>query len=186
MSPQPELIFALDEEIGHPDLFTGRKKELAYFLDWCKGVENKLSQSTAILARRKRGKTALIQRLYNILWTANNPKAIPFFFRPAEINTPLLAFSSIFYSSLILQYFAFKLRNPTLVDTTSSIQRLKVLAENDPIISRDIETFENIYQSDDAVKTWEYVRHAGHRISQLKDERIIQIIDEFQYLDEYI
>ena len=28
------MDYALEERIGHPDLFTGRKEELAYFLKW--------------------------------------------------------------------------------------------------------------------------------------------------------
>ncbi|MCP4753751.1 MAG: hypothetical protein GY866_22940, partial [Proteobacteria bacterium] len=35
-------------------------------------------------------------------------------------------------------------------------------------------------------EAWEFARGAGHRISGIKDQRIIQIIDEFQYLDKYI
>ncbi|MCP4753752.1 MAG: hypothetical protein GY866_22945, partial [Proteobacteria bacterium] len=33
---------------------------------------------------------------------------------------------------------------------------------------------------------WEFARGAGHRISGIKDQRIVQIIDEFQYLNKYI
>ncbi len=70
----------LTEKIGNPELFTGRRDELKFFLDWCEGVKGQFSKSTAILSRRKTGKTALLQRLYNILFDRNDPQLIPFYF----------------------------------------------------------------------------------------------------------
>ncbi|MCP5107022.1 MAG: hypothetical protein GY950_26795 [bacterium] len=71
------MDYALEERIGNPDLFTGRKEELAYFLKWIKGIEERKSQSTALLARRKMGKTALMERLFNITFALNG-HVIPF------------------------------------------------------------------------------------------------------------
>ncbi|MDJ0837126.1 MAG: hypothetical protein QNK37_11460, partial [Acidobacteriota bacterium] len=58
---------ALREEIGMPELFTGRHEDLTYFLNWAAEAKRMLSQSHVILARKRRGKTALVQRLFNIL-----------------------------------------------------------------------------------------------------------------------
>ena len=71
-----DLTFALGEEIGNPELFTGRREELAYLLDWTAMVKNSLGDSQVILARRRRGKTSLVQRYYNILYTRNDPKPV--------------------------------------------------------------------------------------------------------------
>ncbi|HRW92266.1 MAG TPA: hypothetical protein P5560_04860, partial [Thermotogota bacterium] len=55
--------------IGNTDLFVGRKKEFDYFLgDWYDYLQKNFAMSQALLARRKKGKTALLQRLFNILW----------------------------------------------------------------------------------------------------------------------
>ncbi len=56
----------LEEKIGNPELFTGRKRELTFYLNWIERIKQKSSQSSAILSRRKTGKTALLQRLYNL------------------------------------------------------------------------------------------------------------------------
>ena len=56
------------ERIGKPELFSGRKKELAYFLKWIDGINGEKSQSTALLARRKMSKTALMERLFKKFW----------------------------------------------------------------------------------------------------------------------
>ncbi|MCP4149640.1 MAG: hypothetical protein GY757_17980, partial [bacterium] len=66
------MDYALEERIGHPDLFTGRKEELPYFLKWINDIKDRKSQSSVILARRKMGKTALMQRLFNITFYKND------------------------------------------------------------------------------------------------------------------
>ncbi len=60
------MDYALKERIGKPELFTGRKEELSYFLKWITDIKEEKSMSTAILARRKMGKTALLERFLNI------------------------------------------------------------------------------------------------------------------------
>ena len=62
----------LKEKIGKPELFSGRKKELVLFQNWIEGIPREISRSYAILSRRKTGKTALMQRLYNVTYEQNN------------------------------------------------------------------------------------------------------------------
>jgi len=57
-----DMDYALEERIGNPDLFTGRKEELGYFLKWIDDIKERKSQSTALLARRKMGKTAIMKK----------------------------------------------------------------------------------------------------------------------------
>jgi len=59
-------MYYLKEKIGKPELFVGRKKEFADIQEWIDGIEDELSMSLAILARRKTGKTAFLQRVYNL------------------------------------------------------------------------------------------------------------------------
>ena len=42
------MDYALKERIGKPELFTGRKEELAYFLKWINDIKEEKSQSTAL------------------------------------------------------------------------------------------------------------------------------------------
>ncbi len=79
-----DLTYALAEEIGDPDLFVGRKSELARLMKWAEGTKRRISKSTGILSRRKKGKTALLQRFFNILYTGNDPQLIPFYYRIPE------------------------------------------------------------------------------------------------------
>lgn len=66
------MDYALKERIGKPELFTGRKEELSFFLKWINDIKDEKSMSTAILARRKMGKTAILERLFNIIFSNNN------------------------------------------------------------------------------------------------------------------
>ncbi|KPA09252.1 hypothetical protein MHK_010545 [Candidatus Magnetomorum sp. HK-1] len=69
----------LQEKIGNPALFTGRKRELYNLLHWVDGIKTETSKSKAIISRRKTGKSAVMQRLFNILF-AQNDQVIPFYF----------------------------------------------------------------------------------------------------------
>jgi hypothetical protein len=45
------MDYALKERIGKPELFTGRKEELTYFLKWIADIKEEKSQSTVMPAR---------------------------------------------------------------------------------------------------------------------------------------
>jgi len=185
MTRMPDLIYALTEEIGDPDLFVGRKAELARLMDWAAGVKRRLSKSTGILSRRKMGKTALLQRFFNILYTRNDPQLIPFYVRIHEEPIRRFDFAVSFYRRLLTQYFAFTTRTPEMVKKPLPFAELKELARDDRHVADDIRVMEDIVENFPA-EAWQYAREAGDRISALNDVRIIQILDEFQYLDKWI
>jgi hypothetical protein len=105
------MNYALKERIGKPELFTGRKEELAYFLKWINDIKQEKSQSTAILARRKMGKTALMERLFNITFYRNDG-VIPFYYEIKEVKMWVVDFCQDFFLTFIYQYIAFKTRKP--------------------------------------------------------------------------
>lgn len=111
---------------------------------------------------------------------------IPFYFRIEEGNMTLLDYSSQFYRSLVGQYLAFKKRKPELMHMYHDFRTLLDFAAGDQIIEHDIRYMRQVVESKSSGEAWQYARMAGHRISSLKDERIIQILDEFQYLNAYI
>ena len=78
LSVQDSMQYPLIEQIGDPYLFVGREREFRNFGKWIEKIPRQLSKSRVILARRKSGKTAFVQRLFNQLWSANGD-VIPFF-----------------------------------------------------------------------------------------------------------
>ncbi|MBT3387874.1 MAG: hypothetical protein HN417_08075, partial [Desulfobacula sp.] len=90
------MQYPLEEKIGNPDLLVGREQEFANFDKWISNMPKKLSKSWAILGRRKSGKTAFVQRLFNKLWSENG-QMIPFY-----ISIPD---KPIWYASLAVNYY---------------------------------------------------------------------------------
>ncbi len=180
-----DLDYALAEEIGDPELFVGRKKEMARLLKWAAGTKRRISKSMGILSRRKKGKTALLQRFFNILYTRNDPQLIPFYYRVHEEHLPKPAFAKMFYRRLLSQYFGFTTRAPELIDQVLSFNELRELAKGDRHVEADLRRMGEIMENSPD-EAWVYAREAGHRISALNNVRIIQILDEFQYLNRWI
>ncbi len=180
-----QIIFALGEEIGDPELFVGRKKEMARLMKWAEGTKRRISGSIGILARRKKGKTALLQRFFNLLYTRHDPQLIPFYYRVYETRLTRQDFAVQFYCALLSQYFAFTTRTPELVARPLSLDGLEDLAKDDPQVAADIVAMREVLENTPGW-TWPHAQGAGHRISQLNGVRIIQILDEFQYLNKWI
>ncbi|MCP4594710.1 MAG: hypothetical protein GY842_28590 [bacterium] len=132
------LTCVLSEGIGNPDLFVGRKEEMEQLLKWADGTKRRISRSMTILSRRKMGKTALLQRFFNVLYTRNDPQLIPFYFRiPAESHAKT-AFAQLLYHRMLTQYFAFTTRTPELVEQVLTFSELKELAVKDPHVADDV------------------------------------------------
>jgi len=98
-----------------------------------------------ILARRKKGKTALLQRF--------------FYYRIPEERITKTLFAESFYRRLLTQYFAFTTRTPEWTDRVHPLAKLKDLAANDEPVAVDIEAMEDI---PDRVpgQAWSYAREA--------------------------
>ena len=177
--------YPLAEEIGDPDLFVGREKEMTHLLKWADGTKRRHSKSMGILSRRKKGKTALLQRFFNILYTRNDPQLIPLYYRIPEKRQPQLDFSRMFYRRQLSQYFAFTTRTPVWVNQLLSFDELRDLASGDRHVADDLRRMEDILENAPG-EAWEYARDAAHRISVARDVRILQILDEFQYMNKYV
>ncbi len=119
--------YPLAEEIGDPDLFVGREEEMTRLLDWAAGTKRRISKSMGILSRRKKGKTALLQRFFNILYLRNDPQLIPFYYWIPEILQTRSDFTGAFYRRILTQYFACTTRKPEWVGTLFTI--LQILDE---------------------------------------------------------
>ena len=103
------MDYAKEERIGNPALFTGRKEELAYFLKWINDIKERKSMSTAIMARRKMGKTAILERLFNVTFYKND-RVIPFYYEIKEVKMWIVDFCVDFFLTFIYHYIAFKSR----------------------------------------------------------------------------
>ena len=179
----------LEERIGNPDLFTGRKKELAYFLRWIDRTKEKISQSTAILSRRKTGKTALLQRLFNITFEKND-RVIPFYFEIREADQWLGDFATEFFLSFVYQYMAFRTRKPEYLDPSNmgTLGDASATAgkEGFRYLQRLMEKNEPLLREENADRFWNVVREVPRMTVQHYGGFAVQMIDEFQFINRFI
>ncbi|MCP4215249.1 MAG: hypothetical protein GY765_11355 [bacterium] len=180
------MNYALKERIGKPELFTGRKEELATFLKWINDIKDEKSQSTALLARRKTGKTAIMERLFNLTYAKNNG-VIPFYYEIKEKEFYIIDFCIDFGMTFIYQYIAFKSRNAIYLDPygKGDFGRAKQIALKEGLdhLVELIGEMEYQVQNDRSDLLWETVREAPKRIAARQNEYILQMIDEFQFLN---
>ncbi len=176
----------LKEKIGNQKLFTGRQKELSSLLKWVDGIKPELSKSAAILSRRKTGKSALFQRLYNIIFDKNDG-VIPFYFEIKESDQWIVDFSKDFFLTFLSQYIAFKTRNKDhmSLDSLKKIREVCKKHEFHFLIDR-IEIFQERIEEESIDLMWDLARDAPRKIAEHYDERVVQMIDEFQYINRLI
>ncbi len=183
------MDYALEERIGNPDLFTGRKEELAYFLKWINDIKERKSQSTALMARRKMGKTAILERLFNITFYKNDG-VIPFYYEIKERKIWIVDFCFDFFLTFIYQYIAFKSRKTNYLGKhkRKSLNEAKQAAINEGMdyLTGFIEDVEYTARHDHVDLLWETVREAPKIIAASENEFIVQMIDEFQFLNAMI
>jgi len=183
------MEYSLEERIGNPDLFIGRKEELAYYLKWIDGIKERKSQSTAILARRKMGKTAMMERLFNIVFFRND-NVIPFYYEIKETKIWVVDFCIHFFMTFIYQYIAFKSRKTDYLRAVdkSDFNKVKAAAQKEGLdyLIGFIEGVENAVNRDYVGILWEQVREAPKHIAFMQKEFIVQMIDEFQFINAMI
>ncbi|MCP4152743.1 MAG: hypothetical protein GY757_33730 [bacterium] len=183
------MDYALKERIGKPDLFVGRKKELTYFLKWIDDIKQEKSQSTAILARRKMGKTAIMERLFNITFYKNDG-VIPFYYEIKEKDMWVGDFCVDFILTFINQYIAFKTRKPHYLRSLGNVNLEKVkqtaINEGFDFLVDLIEVVDSYYRDESVDLLWETVRIAPHRVAAGGKGFVVQLIDEFQFLNARI
>ncbi|RLC11107.1 MAG: hypothetical protein DRI57_19400 [Deltaproteobacteria bacterium] len=179
----------LEERIGEPDLFTGRKKELAFFLRWIDRIQRRISQSTAILSRRKTGKTALMERLYNLTFQQNG-RVVPFYFEIRETDQWLGDFCEEFFFTFLYQFMAFVTRKQEYLDTAriGSYGEALKNAEREGLdylcdLLRKAEIFAAEEKTD---HLWNMVRDAPRMTALHYNLFVVQMIDEFQFINRFI
>jgi len=176
------------ERIGDPDLFTGRSKELRYFLNWIDDIQKEISQSTAILSRRKTGKSVLVERLYNLAFEKNS-KVVPFYFEIRETDQWLGDFADEFFINFVYQYMAFRTRNPEYMEyiQMGGHEHALKLAEKEGFnyLADTIRAVLRL-KEESTDRLWNVVKEAPRLMAQHYGGFAVQMIDEFQFINRFI
>ncbi len=177
------MQYPLQEEIGNPDLFVGRERELQNFRKWLRGIPKRISKSRMILARRKSGKTAFVQRLFNELWSQGG-EVIPFYFSIAENKIWYPDCAEVYYCTVAAQYFSFIEREPQLMKKPLSLDDID--ARGSDFFSRNVHEIRNNRTRGNYAAMWNIASSAPKWFADTQDCRVLVILDEFQNLAQYI
>ena len=181
------MQYPLEEKIGYPELLVGRESEFKRFHKWIAGMPRKISKSWAILGRRKSGKTAFVQRLFNETWSENG-EVIPFYFSIPESPIYLVDLAVAYYETFASHYISFLERDPILVRNLLTLEEIKAYAEanNNAGLLSDTNYIMHYLEKGRDGLVWNRVYRAPHHMAGRYDQRILVIIDEFQYLSTYV
>jgi len=177
------MQYPLPEAIGNPDLLVGREREFTNFEKWLANIPKRLSKSRVILARRKSGKTAFVQRLFNQLWNQAG-EVIPFYFAIAESDTWYPNFAEEYYCTFASQRLSFMERDSSLVKASLSLEEIKTYGSE--IFARDVDALLSNRERGNYDAMWKTACSAPHRVADFLDCRILVILDEFQNLAQYV
>ncbi|MBF0395941.1 MAG: hypothetical protein HQK78_04165 [Desulfobacterales bacterium] len=180
------MIYALKEQIGNPHLFCGRKKEMQLLMNWIAWIPKELAKSRALLARRKSGKTAILQRIFNILWNEKGT-VVPFYYEIKESNIWVRDFALDYYSAFLTQYFSFMSQTPLNSNQPLDIAELKELAKN--IDNKIVKDIDRVMLQDEKGRLdllIDYAFGAPERFALTFNKFFLVMIDEMQYMTKYL
>ncbi len=181
------MQYPLSEKIGDPDLFVGREKELTNFNKWLANIPKRLSKSRVILARRKSGKTAIVQRLFNQVWSENGA-VIPFYFSfdESKIWYPNLAIK--YYCAFASQYISFLERDEKFAMSPLSLEDIREYGLKNGVkpFVKDVDSLLVNEQKQRYDLMWDSASTAPHRYAAVLKTQFVVILDEFQYITQFV
>ncbi len=181
------MEYPLEERIGPPELLVGRTYEFDFIEKWLQGVHKKVSKSTALLARKKSGKTAIVQRMFNQIWS-DNGLIVPFYYEVKAKRVWFPDFSEDYYRHFANQYISFIQRDPSFVSNPLPLEDLQQYAEQQGFdhVVRDIRGLANARARQAFDVMWTLCYAAPHAYAASLQRRWVVMIDEFQNLSEYV
>ncbi|MCP4700591.1 MAG: hypothetical protein GY862_27620, partial [Gammaproteobacteria bacterium] len=181
------MQYPLNEKIGNPDLLVGREQEFQQFNHWISKMPKRLSKSRALLGRRKSGKTSFVQRLFNQIWSADG-QVIPFYISIPDAPVWYLSLAVKYYTTFASHYISFMERDPLLVRHPLTLEQIRDYGKtkNIQVLVNDVNAILSYKQSKDYDLVWDTAYRAPHRMVDVYDQRILVIIDEFQYLSTHV
>ncbi len=182
------MTYALKERIGDPSLFCGRKGEIELLAGWAENIPREISKSRALLGRRKSGKTAVMQRLFNVLWNMHG-RVIPFYIEVQNADRWLLDFADDYFRTFLSHYLSFLTRTRLNPDNKPwDMNELENMAESigNENILKSIRSFQMYYEAERTDNTMTHAFGAPVRFAGTDNVFFLVMIDEIQYMTEHI
>lgn len=188
------MEYALPERIGNPYLLAGRREEFAYLHKWISRIPERIANSHAIMARKKSGKTGIVQRLFNQLWSENgksslSPKnIIPFYYEIKDARIWLPHFAISYYRTFASQTISFLEGNPQILRRLLTLDEIRDYGKETKmdLFVQDVNELQKDFKEKSHDLLWETAYTAPHRFAGVYDCSVLVILDEFQNISEYI
>ncbi len=193
------IEFAIRERVGRPENFIGRVAELKYLHTWADNIRQEISRSVAFLGRRKIGKSLILERLYNIVFSERKD-LIPFYYEFTEGKRSGREFFEDFVCRFYLQVAGYytgdiswnrqAANHEIRADFSVLLTQLEsVDIPHKAVIMSDLDACVHMFGRDKS--PYEYVLAAtavprGFATTPGVGEKVVQMIDEFQYLNMYV
>jgi hypothetical protein len=135
------------------------------------------------------GKTALLERLFNITFFKNDG-VIPFYYEIKESKMWVVDFCQDFFLTFIYQYIAYKSRKEEYLnpETRSDFSKAVEIAKQEGLsyLGGIIEDAAHAVAHEKIDILWNIAREAPKTIASRQNEYIVQMIDEFQFMNAMI
>jgi len=129
-----------------------------------------------------------MQRLFNILWSQNG-QVIPFYFEVIDQNQWILQFADEYFRTFLSQYLSFEKRISLESDNApfdwETIHYLCNQLNNERILE-NLQRFKKYYDEENTHSAIMFAFGAPVRFAQYTGKFFLVMIDEIQYMTEYI
>ena len=182
--------YALPEIVG--DEFVGRREELAFLHRIIGRAPRRLAYSIAIIARKGMGKTALMQRFFNLLFSDRDFGVAPIYLSLAEHRpdrregkiTPQLTvreFCELYVNTYVRHLLAYRTGDEELVDQEElTLAQLATLAEERGQVDLAADAVEIARQFASGEYELNAILTLPSRRAFRREEPFVYMIDEFQ------
>ncbi|MFQ5858492.1 MAG: hypothetical protein ACE5LU_23075, partial [Anaerolineae bacterium] len=193
-SDDQPVRYALPEIVG--DEFVGRREELAYLRHVIGRAPRRLAYSIALIARKGMGKTALMQRFFNLIFFDREFGVAPIYLSLAQYRAeeredrsiPQLTvrdFCELYIKTYVRHLLAYRTEDPEMVrQERLTLPQLAALAK----VQGQEELAADAFEAARQLKTGEYELNAILKWPSLRaydwGEPIVYMIDEFQVVHE--
>jgi len=181
--------FVLQEEIS-PLLFTGREETLRRLWDWAMSIDRMLADSLALMSPRRYGKSALLVRLFNVMFACQD-RVAPFYIHLSESDWTKGDFADRYFLTFLKHFCAFFLRDDEVLAAPALTNLHELLSRHStdwlPRILRSIEAYQQIGEG---IEHWDkkmrFAQEAPNDLCAITGKKCLVIFDEFQDLNRRV
>ncbi|MEM7535594.1 MAG: ATP-binding protein, partial [Chloroflexota bacterium] len=180
---QPKL---LEDQVG--EFFVNREGDLSYFWRWASTIPDFPLNSQALIGRRRTGKTAILSKLFNMLFREQK-KVMPVYVTFAAYldgarTLTTNDFADMYLSKYISCFLAFRHDRPELIRQNLNMDELRPIAAevDDEILNRLFERYDINIKSHLSQNLVRFAIDTPRTVAWDKEIRTVMIVDEFQVL----